>query len=59
MKEKAVETITEMGVSKVYLYLDHNNSGRELTEDFKQHLHAVMNIVDNSDLYAGHKDTWL
>ena len=56
MKEKAVETIREMGVSQVYLYLDHDNSGRELTEDKKQHLHAVMNIVDNSNLYAGHKD---
>jgi len=55
MKDRAVEAIREMGVDKVYLYLDHDQSGRELTEHFTQQLHGVT-ILDKSNLYAGHKD---
>ena len=56
MKDKAVETIRKMEVSQVHLYLDRDKSGRELTESFEQQFHRAMSIVDNSDLYIGHKD---
>lgn len=56
MKDKAVETLRKMGVSKVHLYLDRDKSGRQLTEYFEQQFHRAMSIVDNSDLYIGHKD---
>lgn len=55
MKDKAVEAIKEMGVGKVYLYLDRDPSGRELTQHFLQPLFGVT-LVDNSDLYANYKD---
>lgn len=55
MKDRAVEAIKEMGVGKVYLYLDRDPSGRKLTEYFLQQLYGVT-IVDNSDLYADYKD---
>ena len=55
MKDRAVEVIKEMGVSKVYLYLDRDQSGRELTEHFRNELQGV-DFLDKSDLYADYKD---
>jgi len=55
MKDRAIEAIRDMQVSKVYLYLDRDESGRELVCYFQQQLQG-MTIVDNSVLYAEHKD---
>lgn len=55
MKDRAVKAIKEMGVDKVYLYLDNDVAGRELTDHFNQQL-AGMTIIDNSVLYAKYKD---
>jgi len=55
MKDRAVEAIRDMQVSKVYLYLDRDESGRELTGYFQQRLQG-MTTVDNSVLYAEYKD---
>jgi len=55
MKDRAIEAIRDMQVSKVYLYLDRDDSGRELSGYFQQRLQG-MTIVDNSVLYAEHKD---
>jgi len=55
MKDRAVEAIKGMEASKVYLYLDRDNSGRELTGYFQKQLQGITTI-DNSDLYAEHKD---
>lgn len=55
MKDRAVEAIKGMQASRVYLYLDRDNSGRELTGYFQQQLQGTT-IVDNSDLYVGYKD---
>jgi len=55
LKERTAEAIKEMGVDKVYLYLDRDRSGRELAEHFKQQLHGVT-VLDKSDLYAEYKD---
>jgi len=55
MKDRAIEAIRGMQVSKVYLYLDRDESGRELTRYLQQQLQGVT-IIDNSVLYAEHKD---
>jgi len=55
MKDRTVEAIKEMGVNKVYLYLDRDQSGRELTEHFRNELQGV-DLLDKSDLYADYKD---
>jgi hypothetical protein len=44
-----------MKASKVYLYLDRDEAGRELTEHFRRELRGV-DVLDKSDLYEGHKD---
>jgi DNA primase len=60
MKDKAITAIRNMGAGKVYLYLDNDKAGRELTEHFREQLQGVT-IVDNSSLYEGYKDfnEWL
>lgn len=55
MRDKAIAAIKGMEASKVYLYLDRDDSGMELAGYFQQQLQS-MTIVDNSDLYASHKD---
>ena len=55
MKDKAVTAIRAMGTKKVYLYLDRDDSGQQLTSDFQAEL-ADLAVLDQSDLYAGHKD---
>jgi len=55
LKERTVEAIKEMEVSKVYLYLDRDKAGRGVTQHFKNELRGVT-IVDNSSLYAGYDD---
>ncbi|MCH8294232.1 toprim domain-containing protein [Candidatus Poribacteria bacterium] len=55
MRNRAVETITEMQAKKVYLYLDRDKSGRDLTCYFKKALLGIA-VLDKSDLYAGEKD---
>jgi len=49
-----------MQVKGVYLYLDRDKSGRELTERFKKALSGIA-VKDKSDLYAFYKDfnAWL
>lgn len=55
MRQRAVEAIRRMGAAKVYLYLDLDESGREIAGYFKEQLPGV-EILDKSDLYAGYKD---
>jgi 5S rRNA maturation endonuclease (ribonuclease M5) len=55
MKNKALHAIRDMKASKVYLYLDRDEAGRELTEHFRRELQGV-DVLDKSDLYKGHKD---
>ncbi len=57
MKDRAVETIREHGgaATKVYLYLDHDTAGRELTAYLTKHL-TRQEVLDRSELYTGYKD---
>ena len=55
LKDTAFATIRASGATRVELYLDHDPSGRALTAFFRHQL-AGVEIVDRSDLYAGHKD---
>lgn len=55
MKDKALHAIRDMKASKVYLYLDRDKAGRELTEHFRRKLQGV-DVLDKSNLYEGHKD---
>ena len=55
MKDPAVETIQELGVETVALYLDHDETGRQLSEELKASL-AGLEIVDKSTLYQGFED---
>lgn len=55
MGEKAIRTLQNMALQTVYLYLDHDASGRELTAQFQRTL-TGLNVVDQAALYAGHKD---
>lgn len=60
MQGKAIETIQQMGVETVQLYLDRDAAGRELTDSFTEHL-AGITVLDKSPLYDGYKDMndWL
>jgi DNA primase len=60
LKERTAEAIRNMNAEKAYLYLDHDTSGREITEYFRKELDGV-DVLDKSDLYAGYKDfnEWL
>jgi len=55
LKERTIEAIKEMVIDKVYLYLDRDQSGRELTEHFRHELQGV-DLLDKSYLYADYKD---
>lgn len=54
LKNKAIAVIRQFDVSNVQLYLDRDDSGRRLTEEFQ----AIdrMTWLDKSDLYNGYKD---
>jgi hypothetical protein len=54
MKARAVQIIRDMGAACVYLYCDHDPSGRETTEYFQQSL--TVPVKDASAIYAGYKD---
>lgn len=49
--QKSLPLVEQYG--QLWLYLDHDNSGRDATSAY-QALHS--NVVDKSDLYAGYKD---
>lgn len=55
LRERAIAVIQAQGVSRVDLYLDHDQSGRELTAYFERVL-AGVDVTDRSALYAGHQD---
>lgn len=55
MQEWAIETIRQLGATKLHLYLDRDTTGRRLAESFKEQL-PDLEILDHSDLYDGHKD---
>ena len=55
MRERAVGAIRKSGVRAVDLCLDHDRSGRELTEWLRRVL-AGLGVADRSDRYAGYKD---
>ena len=60
MKHRAIAAIREMKAEKVYLYLDHDSSGKELTAYFSKELQGLQ-VLDKSCLYTGHNDfnDWL
>jgi len=55
LKDKALAAIQESRASRVDLYLDHDQSGRDLVVFFTKEL-AGVEVIDRSVLYAGHKD---
>ncbi len=66
LKDQAVQKIREMGKSCVYLYLDRDEVGRRIQDDFRQQFGfdtqatqpkgLGITIIDKSELYAGYKD---
>jgi DNA primase len=55
MRDRALETIRSSGATKIYLYLDNDPAGRDLTLYFQQKL-AGVNVIDQSQLYKNYKD---
>ncbi|MEZ4711683.1 MAG: toprim domain-containing protein [Caldilineaceae bacterium] len=55
MRERALAAIRHLEVKRVYLWLDHDSSGREMTRYFKESLEGYA-VEDASGLYAGYKD---
>jgi len=53
---RAIEKIKEMGITKVYLYLDQDAGGTQSTVYFRQHLGGSLSLIDKSSLYTGYKD---
>ncbi|MEM7125701.1 MAG: toprim domain-containing protein [Chloroflexota bacterium] len=55
MRDRAVEAIQQMDVGTLYLYLDRDERGRQLTEELTAQL-SDLTVHDQSGLYAEHKD---
>lgn len=55
MEKAAVEKIQSLGASKVHLYLDRDETGKEMTGRLQAQL-AGLEVIDQSKLYVGHKD---
>jgi hypothetical protein len=60
MRDRALKIIQAAQIGTVYLYLDHDPTGRTLTAWFQEQL-PDQNVDDKSGFYAGHKDlnAWL
>lgn len=57
LRDKALTAIQELNVGGVHLYLDHDQSGRDLTDYFRQELAGSGVVVhDCAGFYAEHKD---
>lgn len=50
-----MHAIHELGVWKVHLYLDRDETGRKLVEHFREALPGL-EVLDHSGLYEGYKD---
>ena len=55
MRERALKIIQEKAMETVDLYLDHDPTGRTLTEWFQEQL-GDRTVNDKADLYVSHKD---
>lgn len=55
MKDKTLEAIRTLGATTVYLYLDWDATGRQLTAAFQEALTGV-EVQDKAEIYAGCKD---
>ncbi|MEM7132107.1 MAG: toprim domain-containing protein [Chloroflexota bacterium] len=55
LRKRAVETIQEMGVGEVHLYLDHDDTGKELVSYLQEKL-PDLTLIDQSPLYASFHD---
>ncbi len=55
MRDQAIEAVKAMGAEKVYLYFDHDKTGRQLTTYVTEQLSSI-EVLDKSDLYQGFKD---
>ena len=55
MAGPTVEVIRSLGVSKVYLYTQHDEPGRKARDHIIKSLTA-QKVLDRSDLYTGYKD---
>lgn len=55
MRDRALKIIQEQALDTVYLYLDHDPTGRTLTEWFQEQL-GDKTVQDKADLYASYKD---
>lgn len=55
MEKVAVEKIQSLGVRKVHLYLDRDETGKAMATHFRDQL-AGLEVIDQSKLYVGYKD---
>ena len=56
LKDRAIERIYAKGFVSVYLYLDRDESGKQILTDFRKELCPDVTIIDKSNLYSGYKD---
>jgi hypothetical protein len=54
-EKAATQKIQSLGVRKVHLYLDRDETGKKLVECFREQLSGI-DVIDQSGLYVGHKD---
>ncbi len=52
LKQRALEVITDLQMERTYLYLDHDQAGRETSDFFLRYA----DVVDGSGIYQGYKD---
>lgn len=53
--DRAIELLRGLPVQQLDLYFDHDDTGRKLTDSFRQALTGCP-VIDQSALYAGYKD---
>lgn len=54
-EQAAIQKLQSLDVLKLYLYLDRDDSGKQLTERFQQEF-SHLNVIDHSHLYVGYND---
>lgn len=55
MKDKTIEALKDMRVTRVHLYLDHDSSGQAVASYLREALTGV-EVIDQSAIYAGFND---
>jgi len=54
-EKAAIEKIQSLGVKRLHLYLDRDETGKAMAERFRDQL-AGLEVIDQSKLYVGYKD---